>query len=187
MTMFDDAVRAVQGGRPPAEAAAELYAVLTEDERLWLLDGDTECWEGLARFRTDGLQHRADRPRRSRAARSARYSLRGRAPRLCGRPRHGLPGLHGPGRDLGRGPRRRGGRRDRAGDPRPRRQLLRRRVHQPAPPSGLGPGSGDLRRRPASPRGVRSRAHPRHPALGHGLRQALRARTPWRTLASSST
>ena len=54
VTTFDDAVRAVQVGRPPAEAAAELYAVLTEDERLWLLDGDTECWEGLARFRTDG-------------------------------------------------------------------------------------------------------------------------------------
>ncbi len=41
-------------GRPPAEAAADLYAVLTEEERLWLLDGDTECWEGLARFRTEG-------------------------------------------------------------------------------------------------------------------------------------
>jgi len=54
MTTFDEAVRAVQGGRPPAQAAAELYAELTEDERLWLLDGDTECWEGLARFRTDG-------------------------------------------------------------------------------------------------------------------------------------
>ena len=54
MTAFDDAVRAVREGRPPAEAAADLYAVLTEDERLWLLDGDTECWEGLARFRTEG-------------------------------------------------------------------------------------------------------------------------------------
>jgi beta-glucosidase len=54
LTHFDDAVRAVREGRPPAEAAADLYAALTEAERLWLLDGDTECWEGLAGFRTDG-------------------------------------------------------------------------------------------------------------------------------------
>jgi beta-glucosidase len=54
MTTFDDAVRAVRGGRAAAQLAAEIYAALTEDERLWLLDGDTECWEGLARFRTEG-------------------------------------------------------------------------------------------------------------------------------------
>jgi beta-glucosidase len=54
MTAFDESVRAVQGGRSPAEVAADLYETLTEEERLWLLDGDTECWEGLAGFRTDG-------------------------------------------------------------------------------------------------------------------------------------
>jgi beta-glucosidase len=54
MTTFDDAVRAVQGGRPTTEVAGELYSALTDDERLWLLDGDTECWEGLARFRIEG-------------------------------------------------------------------------------------------------------------------------------------
>ena len=54
MTTFDDALRAVRGGQPPAEVAADLYAALTDEERLWLLDGDTECWEGLARFRTEG-------------------------------------------------------------------------------------------------------------------------------------
>jgi beta-glucosidase len=54
MTLFDDAVRAVQGGRSPADAAAEIYGALTDEERLWLLDGDTECWNGLAQFRTEG-------------------------------------------------------------------------------------------------------------------------------------
>lgn len=34
--------------------ARELYARLDDDERLWLLDGDTDFWEGLAGFRSEG-------------------------------------------------------------------------------------------------------------------------------------
>jgi beta-glucosidase len=54
VTAFEDAVRAVRRGRPAGEAALELYERLTDEERLWLLDGDEDFWRGLARFRSDG-------------------------------------------------------------------------------------------------------------------------------------
>ncbi len=53
-TAFGHGVRTVREGRPAVEVARQLYDQLDDDERLWLLDGDTEFWEGLARFRTDG-------------------------------------------------------------------------------------------------------------------------------------
>jgi beta-glucosidase len=58
VTEFDDAVTAVRGGRNPHEVAVGLYAQLEDDERLWLLDGDTEFWRGLAGFRTEGYNVR---------------------------------------------------------------------------------------------------------------------------------
>ena len=58
MTAFDDAVRAVQAGQAAPEVASRLYAQLEDDERLWLLDGDTEFWRGLAGFRTEGYNVR---------------------------------------------------------------------------------------------------------------------------------
>ena len=54
MSAFDDAVTAIRAGRPAHDVARELYARLDDDERLWLLDGDTDFWEGLAQFRGEG-------------------------------------------------------------------------------------------------------------------------------------
>jgi len=54
MTDFEDAVQAVRAGRPAGEVAHELYKRLGDDERLWLLDGDEDFWQGLARFRSEG-------------------------------------------------------------------------------------------------------------------------------------
>ncbi|MBN2371972.1 MAG: glycoside hydrolase family 3 C-terminal domain-containing protein [Vicinamibacteria bacterium] len=47
MTPFDLAVAAVRDGQAPEEAAKSLYGQLTTDERLGLLDGDTEFWAGM--------------------------------------------------------------------------------------------------------------------------------------------
>lgn len=58
MTVFDDAVGLVRTGRDAHEIATGLYAQLKDDERLWLLDGDTEFWRGLAGFRTEGYNLR---------------------------------------------------------------------------------------------------------------------------------
>jgi beta-glucosidase len=53
-TIFEDAVVSIQLGRDVTEVAEELYAELDDGERLWLLDGDSDFWEGLARFRSEG-------------------------------------------------------------------------------------------------------------------------------------
>jgi beta-glucosidase len=45
---FDAAVAAVRSGADPVAEARKLYAELTDDERLGLLDGDVPFWEGLA-------------------------------------------------------------------------------------------------------------------------------------------
>jgi beta-glucosidase len=45
---FDAAVAAVRAGADPAVEAGKLYAELTDDERLGLLDGDEPFWAGLA-------------------------------------------------------------------------------------------------------------------------------------------
>jgi len=44
---FADAQRAVAAGEAPEEAARELVALMTTDERLWCLDGDSPTWAGL--------------------------------------------------------------------------------------------------------------------------------------------
>jgi beta-glucosidase len=54
MSAFDVGVSAVAAGRPPDEVARELHGRLTEEEQLWLLDGDEDFWLGLARFRSEG-------------------------------------------------------------------------------------------------------------------------------------
>lgn len=58
ITNFDEARRAVAAGTPPDEVAAALVATLTEDERLWCLDGDAPTWAGL-RFLGDDGYHKA--------------------------------------------------------------------------------------------------------------------------------
>jgi beta-glucosidase len=45
---FEAGVAAVRSGADPAAQARKLYAALTEDERLGLLDGDTPFWQGMA-------------------------------------------------------------------------------------------------------------------------------------------
>jgi beta-glucosidase len=54
LTAFEDAVRAIRAGRPAGDVARDLYARLDDGERLWLLDGDIDFWEGLAVFRSEG-------------------------------------------------------------------------------------------------------------------------------------
>jgi len=55
---FDRAVAAVRAGDTPARQAKKLYDLLTEDERLGLLDGDTPFWEGMASMMTEGYNRR---------------------------------------------------------------------------------------------------------------------------------
>ena len=181
---FDAAVAAVRAGADPAGEAGKLYEELTEAERLGLLDGDVPFWEGLAEMRQARY---GSRPYVHGAV--ARLGIPGT--RFVDGPRGCVAG-HGTafpvsmargatwdvdleervGDVIGRG------------DPRPGRQLLRRGVHQPAPPPGLGPGPGDLRRRPAPPRGVRGRADPRAPSAGSWPAPSTTRSTPWRTPAS---
>jgi beta-glucosidase len=54
MSAFEVGVSAVEAGRPPEKVARELHGRLSEEEQLWLLDGDEEFWQGLARFRSEG-------------------------------------------------------------------------------------------------------------------------------------
>jgi beta-glucosidase len=46
-TPFETAVAAVRSGADPHPEARQLYASLTDDERLGLLDGDTPFWAGM--------------------------------------------------------------------------------------------------------------------------------------------
>ncbi len=61
---FGEAVEAVRAGADPVERARALHALMTEDERLWLLDGDTPFWEGIEEmldggYNTSPLPHGA--------------------------------------------------------------------------------------------------------------------------------
>lgn len=47
-TPFETSVQAVRDGADPFGEAAGLYDQLTDDERLWLLDGDTDFWASMA-------------------------------------------------------------------------------------------------------------------------------------------
>lgn len=55
---FDDARTAVRSGTAPAEAARQLVAGMTPEERLWCLDGDAPTWAGLRFLSSDGY-HKA--------------------------------------------------------------------------------------------------------------------------------
>ncbi len=54
MSAFEIGVGAVNAGRPAEEVARELHGRLSQEEQLWLLDGDEDFWQGLARFRSEG-------------------------------------------------------------------------------------------------------------------------------------
>ena len=55
---YEAARAAVAGGDDPHQLAAELVAVLTEDELLWCLDGDAPFWAGLTDLGSGGY-HRS--------------------------------------------------------------------------------------------------------------------------------
>jgi len=55
---FASAVQAVRAGAAPQEEAERLYAQLTEDERLGLLDGDAPFWEGMTEMFSTGYNTR---------------------------------------------------------------------------------------------------------------------------------
>ena len=55
---FADAVERVKEGADVRLQAAELYAQLTGDERVGLLDGDTPWWQGLAEMWREGYNRR---------------------------------------------------------------------------------------------------------------------------------
>src|SRR5690606_10377853 len=54
MTEFDAAVERVRAGGDAEAEARALYARLTDDERLGLLDGDEPFWPGILRLMTEG-------------------------------------------------------------------------------------------------------------------------------------
>src|SRR5689334_20936773 len=70
---FDEAVNRVRHGSEALDVARDLFAMLANDERLWLLDGDTDFWPGLQALRTGDF--------------NVRPFVHGEVPRL------GIPGL----------------------------------------------------------------------------------------------
>ena len=52
---FARAVAAVRAGASVEEQARSLYRELTDEERLWILDGDTPFWSGLADMMSGGF------------------------------------------------------------------------------------------------------------------------------------
>ncbi len=57
-TAFASAVTAVRSGATPQSEAARLYGLLTDDERLGLLDGDTPFWAGMDEMTNEGYNLR---------------------------------------------------------------------------------------------------------------------------------
>ncbi|RKS79961.1 beta-glucosidase [Motilibacter peucedani] len=57
-TAYDAAVAAVRAGASPVEQARALYAQLTPDERLGLLDGDEDFWPGMQEMIEQGYNLR---------------------------------------------------------------------------------------------------------------------------------
>ena len=55
---LDLAVAAVRSGEAPEKQARELYQQLTDEERLWLLDGDTSLDTGLPELHGGGFNER---------------------------------------------------------------------------------------------------------------------------------
>ncbi len=51
-----------EGGTPVADAAADLVAQMTEDERRWCLDGDIPFWAGMADLGTGGYHRGRSSP-----------------------------------------------------------------------------------------------------------------------------
>jgi beta-glucosidase len=69
---FDDAVGAVRSGADPEKAPRDLYAQLTDDERLGLLDGDEPFWPGMPDMMGKGYNLESTTPVGGPAAMSSR-------------------------------------------------------------------------------------------------------------------
>ena len=59
ITTFEQAREAVAGGATPEEAARQLVSQMTDEERLWCLDGDAPTWAGLAFMHHEDGYHKA--------------------------------------------------------------------------------------------------------------------------------
>jgi beta-glucosidase len=59
ISTFADARDAVRAGTSPEEAARALVATMTEDERLWCLDGDAPTWAGATYLTSQDGYHKA--------------------------------------------------------------------------------------------------------------------------------
>lgn len=57
-TEWDSALAAVRAGRPPVDAARDLLALMTDEERHRCLDGDLPFWAGMADMATGGFHKR---------------------------------------------------------------------------------------------------------------------------------
>lgn len=57
-TAYETSVEAVRAGASPEQEAAKLYDMLTEEERLGLLDGDEDFWPGQMSMMTEGYNVR---------------------------------------------------------------------------------------------------------------------------------
>jgi beta-glucosidase len=55
---FDEALEAVREGTSPHEAARQVVAAMTAEERLWCLDGDAPTWAGLTYLGQEDGYHR---------------------------------------------------------------------------------------------------------------------------------
>ena len=171
---FTEAARRVERGADHHAEAEALVAQMTLEEKLGCLDGDTPFWPGLTDMSGGRLLPPPMAGGGGRAIGHPGHRVRRRTARLCDRRRDRVPREHGPWRDV----RPRTGGADRRGDrgrtPGQRRDVHRRRVHEPAPPSRVGPRPGDLRRGSAPRRGDGGRAHPRPAAPRDGMHEALR-------------
>ena len=172
-TAWDDAVAAVEGGATVTEAAAALVAQMTDDERLWCLDGDIPFWAGMADLGTGGYHRRP-----FLAARVERLGIPGFA--FSDGPRGvvvgnatAFPVTMARGATWDSTSRSASARRSATSSERSAPTSTAACASTPAPP-GVGPGPGDLRRGSAPPRRDGRRPHPRCPAPRDGHGEALR-------------
>ena len=141
--------------------AAEIVGQMTDDEKLWCLDGDAPTWAGLTFLGSGGYHRQPVRAAESSASGCRAFAFSdgprgvvvGRAtcfPVSMARGATWDPDLE-----------------ERIGDAigigaaRGRRDLYGGGVRERAAPPGVGPGAGDLRRGPAPRRRAGRRAHPR--------------------------
>ena len=157
------------------ETARKIVADMTEDEKLWCLDGDAPIWAGLGYMGRGGYHKSPFYAARGRAARTAGLRLQRRPARCGGRSGDLLSGQHGARRDVGRRPRR------------AHRRCDRRSSSEPSAPTSTAAVCVNMLRHPAWGRAQETYGEDphhvgemgaaldaRHPAARDGVREALR-------------